>query len=217
MPAYLLQYAVAERFLDLTRLLLDGGAKIDVMKKRNGSTPLCIAACKGYLEIVQLLLERGANPNIILPNAVVNGKPIVLLHLAVAKKLRELIRLLLNAGASIEPLETEYNKEALLNRAVAIDSIELINRVLQAGADINGKAGKLTPLTTAIMLNNYKVVETLLKANARLPNLGCFGLLAPLALAVVAKKHEKVVRLLLEMWAQKLIFISVNSVSSNIL
>jgi len=45
----------------LARLLLDAGAPIDPEDK-NGMTPLMFAARSGRIDMVRLLLERGADP-----------------------------------------------------------------------------------------------------------------------------------------------------------
>jgi hypothetical protein len=45
------------------RALLDGGVPVDSPEPRHGQTPLIYAAGKGRLEVVRLLIERGANPN----------------------------------------------------------------------------------------------------------------------------------------------------------
>jgi len=42
-------------------LLLDAGAPVNA-QDRNGMTPLMIAATRGYVEIVEALLAKGANP-----------------------------------------------------------------------------------------------------------------------------------------------------------
>jgi ankyrin repeat protein len=58
-----LHNAVARRYVDLARLLLDAGADVTVRCMREGGergTPLEIARRVGSEEIVALLLERGA-------------------------------------------------------------------------------------------------------------------------------------------------------------
>ncbi|TVY37053.1 Serine/threonine-protein phosphatase 6 regulatory ankyrin repeat subunit B [Lachnellula subtilissima] len=54
--------AVKERSIDCIKLLLEYGATVDCLN-RFRETPLHSAADLGYLEIVQLLVENGANPN----------------------------------------------------------------------------------------------------------------------------------------------------------
>ena len=47
---------------DVVKLLLDGGAQPNKENHNNGMTPLSIAAEFGHKEMIQLLLERGADP-----------------------------------------------------------------------------------------------------------------------------------------------------------
>lgn len=55
-----LHLAVTRRRLNMVRLLLDSGAKCDMLDDRE-NTPLALAAKNGQLEIVKVLLFRGAN------------------------------------------------------------------------------------------------------------------------------------------------------------
>lgn len=76
------------------RLLLDHGAEIDAIEDEYRSTPLGLAARWGKKAIVELLLERGANPNL-------GGAPwSTPLAWARSKGHAEVERLLLAAGAS---------------------------------------------------------------------------------------------------------------------
>src|SRR5262245_17397840 len=45
------------------KALLDAGVPVDAPEPRHGQTPLLYAAGKGRLDVVRLLIERGANPN----------------------------------------------------------------------------------------------------------------------------------------------------------
>ena len=53
---------VASRYASIVRMLLAQGAHADEEDPETGSTPLNEAARKGHTEIVQLLLEHGADP-----------------------------------------------------------------------------------------------------------------------------------------------------------
>ncbi|MGA2594195.1 MAG: ankyrin repeat domain-containing protein [Bryobacteraceae bacterium] len=56
-----LMHAVHKNQLGAVRALLDGGAQVD-SRGRSGETALMMAAGYGYTPVVELLLERGANP-----------------------------------------------------------------------------------------------------------------------------------------------------------
>jgi ankyrin repeat protein len=59
-----LLFAIRDGNLELTRLLLEAGADIE-LASANGTTPLIIAVLNGQVGIAMYLLERGANPNAI--------------------------------------------------------------------------------------------------------------------------------------------------------
>jgi ankyrin repeat protein len=58
----LLHHMAAEGELEKARLLLDHGAAIDAIDEEYRSTPLGLAARRGQLPMVELLLARGADP-----------------------------------------------------------------------------------------------------------------------------------------------------------
>jgi len=58
----LLHDVAASGYLERTRLLLEYGAEIDPIDEEYRSTPLGLAARAGRAEVVELLLEAGADP-----------------------------------------------------------------------------------------------------------------------------------------------------------
>ena len=60
----LLHHMAAEGEMAKARLLLDHGADINALDEEYRSTPLGCAARRGQKEIVEFLLERGADPNL---------------------------------------------------------------------------------------------------------------------------------------------------------
>ena len=49
---------------EIARLLLDAGARVDVGSSLHNEAPLIVAVDQGFVAIVELLLERGANINL---------------------------------------------------------------------------------------------------------------------------------------------------------
>jgi len=81
--------AVANKHTEVAKLLLTNGSKVKSRNIRPTDTPLHYAAINGDIEIVQMLLNRGANIND------ANQCGITALHNAVKSKTMEIIELLL--------------------------------------------------------------------------------------------------------------------------
>lgn len=81
---------------DIVNLLLDRGAKIDQQNTFNRLTPLCAAISHRNLETVELLLKRGANPNLVV------GESFTALMLAAFNGYVEIVKTLLAWGAKTD-------------------------------------------------------------------------------------------------------------------
>jgi len=122
-------------------------------------TALMLAVYKNYKDIVKLLLNKGANPNI--QDKVGNTA----LMFAVNKGYKDIVKLLLNKGADPN-LQTEYGNTALI-WATKRTNKDIVKLLLNKNADINiqNKLGS-TALILATKKNNKDIVELLLNKNA---------------------------------------------------
>ncbi|GIL71711.1 hypothetical protein Vretimale_854 [Volvox reticuliferus] len=168
-----LMAAVRKGSSEIVGLLLDEGAKIDLINTTNGCGPLQLACVFANTELVQLLLDRKATPDVRWNGAkgvmtplvaaaakVCEPKPIAELYLQVVEKL-------LAAGACPDVTINQEKGETLLHNAVARNQPGLVRALLtaQASPDTPTKDG-VTPLMTAVRLSSPELVEALLDGGA---------------------------------------------------
>lgn len=106
-------------------LLLDAGANINVRTK-HGETALSLAAYRGHLEIVRLLLSKGLDAN---------SRSEALLSAGMYGR-AEIARLLLQAGADVNYRDPKFRTTPLIWASKG-NNVELIRVLLEAGADVN--------------------------------------------------------------------------------
>ena len=149
---------------DLANLLIEKGARLDVYDaaasgslarlgelldaepgsanshSSDGATPLGLAAFFGHLEAVKLLLDRGANPSVLMTNP---AFPFAPLHSAMSAGHREIVFLLLGRGADVNL--REGGGVTVLHEAAGIGNTEFVRSLLDHGANPAAKTddGKL--------------------------------------------------------------------------
>jgi ankyrin repeat protein len=89
-----LLFAVSAGSLECVKLLLDGGASVDETAP-DGASALVIAVHSDYRAVSNLLLDRGANPNLV-------GAGYTALHAAVLRGDADLVKNLLAHGARVD-------------------------------------------------------------------------------------------------------------------
>ncbi|GIL46013.1 hypothetical protein Vafri_3096 [Volvox africanus] len=168
-----LMAAVRKGSSEVVGLLLDEGAKIDLINTITGCGPLQLACVFANTELVQLLLDRKATPDVRWNGAkgvmtplvaaaakVCEPKPMAELYLQVVDKL-------LAAGACPDVIIHQEKGETLLHNAVARNQLGLVRSLLraQASPDMPTRDG-VTPLMTAVRLSSAELVEALLDGGA---------------------------------------------------
>ncbi|XP_051838651.1 fibronectin type 3 and ankyrin repeat domains protein 1 isoform X2 [Antechinus flavipes] len=177
----------------LVRILQGGHVKVDVPNKL-GFTALMVAAQKGYLRLVKILITNGTDVN--LKNG--SGKDSLMLacyagHLDVVKYLREhgasweardlggctalhwaadgghadIIEWMIKDGCKIDVLDTGSGWTPLMRVSAVSGNKEVASLLIDAGADVNvkDKDGK-TPLMVAVLNNHEELVQLLLEKGA---------------------------------------------------
>ncbi|MCJ1262547.1 hypothetical protein MMC22_002417 [Lobaria immixta] len=141
-------------------LVLKTFPDIDWNKKTSTrETSLQIAANKGHVEIVKLLLNAGAGVNI------ENFFGETALHYAPSQGNLETLKLLLDAKADIS-IQGRYEQTAL-DTAAAKGYLEIVKLLLNARADVNIRdRWQNTPLHQAVSQGHVEVVKLLLSARA---------------------------------------------------
>lgn len=143
--------------------LLEKHTKDDVdMQDNEGNTPLYYAVAGGYLLIVNLFLQKGADPNKV---ASMGG---TILSLVLHKEdCQEIAEALLRRGAS--PLITIDTGLLDLICAAASGNKPHILSLLEDGVDVNGQDGfGYNALYEAARFGHYETVELLIDAGAKL-------------------------------------------------
>jgi ankyrin repeat protein len=158
-----LHYAASAGNYPLVKLLVRGGA--DVSAENHGTTALHFAAGsrKRGSEIVQLLLEQGAE---------VDASDYfrdTALHEAIRKGNQKVIRILLDKGASIEKIRS--GRSTALHIAVESGDVETIQLLLDRGASLEEvDSDGSTALHIAVERGDVDTVQLLLDKGASLKN-----------------------------------------------
>ena len=125
-----------------------------------GWTALSVASYQGNIEIVRLLLAKGADLNI-----TCGGKGWTALMLASQEGQLVIVRALLAEGADINMKDDEGYSSLML--ASQHNHTEVVNFLLDSGAEINAETSNgWTALSLAYSLNRNKIVSALLSRGA---------------------------------------------------
>ena len=168
----LLRTALEKKHSEVAKLLLTSGSNVNGRYKHPCNTPLHLAALNSDIEIVQMLLDRGAN---IYAKNIHGNTP---LHNALKSMEAKIIGMLLNHGANIDAA----NKSGMtpLHLAITHNSKEITTLLLSRGANVNAKGNNVrpsrriaadtgtysTPLQLAVIRGNAEITELLLSKGA---------------------------------------------------
>ncbi|RYX81143.1 ankyrin repeat domain-containing protein [bacterium] len=143
---------------------LDSGIPVDVLDEK-GQTPLIVAVSsrRSNLETVQLLLNRGANPNAI---SISEESSIPVLIEAIIFEKLNYIECLLDAGADIN-LDTEDYADALTVSITGTSSdLSVMEFLIERGAVVQWDDEGKSALTRALDDGNFNAVRRLCEAGA---------------------------------------------------
>ncbi|EQB47871.1 hypothetical protein CGLO_12948 [Colletotrichum gloeosporioides Cg-14] len=177
----------------LVKLLIDGGADVNLVGPGRFRSPLHHAVDDGKYDIVKLLIERGADVNL------ASGQHTPPLHQAIKGDQGDIAELLIEAGAdvnlvshiSMPPLhyaiEANHGRmvELLIEKgadvnlarcswkpplhyAIEVDKVNIVELLIERGADVNLISHVQSPLHYAIQLDRMNIVELLVKGGANI-------------------------------------------------
>ena len=158
--------AVANKRLDIVHDLLEGGASDSVNWLYHSHTPLMIAAKMGNVVMVRELLGAGADASIDAWDWDSEREATALLLASERKSSIEIVRLLLDAGASIAPNRFGYGP---IQAATRWSTIEVVSELLcvENGTRLSDQNKDLV-LMMAFDKHLYGIAEKLIVAGADL-------------------------------------------------
>ena len=136
------------------RLLNVPGINVNIQTKE-GNTPLVFATNNGHIDIVKMLLEKGAKIEL------ENDNLGTVLNSAVVKSNKELIKLFLKSGANIN--KTVHDGITPLMVSVYSKDINITKMLIENGADINMISTGKTVLDLSIEKGRIDIIDLLLK------------------------------------------------------
>ena len=172
-PVGALLSAIRNQSSEMVQLLLDHGGTAQVNPTADGETSaLMLASYHGNIEIVKMLLEKGAKVNL------QNEKKVSALILAAGQGNVEVLKQLLERGADVN-LKGEGGSTALLSAFLAkqqfmpqwqANKVEMIKLLLNHDADVKVRDGHHTALSCAIAMKSIEIINLLLDKDKDLVN-----------------------------------------------
>jgi ankyrin repeat protein len=144
-----LYWAVDAKNKKIINLLLDHGAELTI------HTALLHAIDSNYLDMVQLLVKRGAPVNVVSSETPLTR--------AIKRGYLDIAKYLIENGADIN-LVCKYGTP--LNIAIWKEYLDIVKFLIEGGADVNLADKNGTPLNIAIRKENWDIVKFLIESGA---------------------------------------------------
>ena len=176
-------------YVSTARILMQAGDDINAQCVMIGRTPLMYASIKGHIDVVDFLLEHGAQIDI------TDHRGSTALMYACASDNIDVVDRLLAVGCKVN-IEHEQTKRTALFEAVSAHNFGIIDRLVAHGADYNHRsANGTTILMNAVAVNSLELVEHLISLGCDVNAVSDKGL-TPLQIAT-ANNYKSIEELLL--------------------
>ena len=166
---------------------------LDSINKAKRMTPLCLAAKLGILEVVDFLLQNGAQPNVAC-TCVHRNK--AALHFACENchaDSAQIVHLLINAGANVE--QETFDFEKALHFASEFNNLPVVECLVVNGADVNcvnldGKSPLSLACTRRKNVHSFSIIKFLIDNGADVNNSDGMQNIHPFRLLIQNKNME---------------------------
>ncbi|QYS94986.1 ANK_REP_REGION domain-containing protein [Trichoderma simmonsii] len=154
--------AIEKNQEDVAKLLLNRGADIDMKQRKNSWTMLHLMVDFGTADMVNFLIDHGAN----IEAKLVNG--CTPFGLAIERGKEDMAKLLLNRGADIN-MKQRKDGNTSLHLMVERGETDMVKLLLDHGANIEAKNDiSNTPLGLAVELGKINIANILLNRGANI-------------------------------------------------
>ncbi|MCJ1475005.1 hypothetical protein MMC13_003665 [Lambiella insularis] len=144
----------------VVRKLLEHGASVEGSELTELGTPLTIAALRGHVDTVKVLLGNGASCQARRPDGY------TALHCALGSKHQQVAEVLLDAGHPVNV--TTSTGLAPIHIAIIHGNTDLVRKMLDLQANVNqANDSGFTPVRLAVQVRNVDIVKMLLARGAR--------------------------------------------------
>lgn len=164
---------------------------VDYVFPDDGNTPLTRASNYGHTEIVNALIEAGADINYVNKE---NGATALIY--AINRERIDIVKLLLQKG--IEEINIDRNGNLPFQRACSVGNMEIVKLLVNHGADVNyvNKENGVTPLICACSDGKTDVISLLIGLGANVNAVDKCGMTA--LKSAVMESHLEAVRILID-------------------
>jgi len=177
--------ACAGNMLKNVKKILDLGANIEARDRQYNMTPLLIAIYNKNIELVKLLVEKGANLE---KSFKIENQDLTPLNYSIKLENIEILKYLVEKGADIE-------LNSPLTYAISSEKEKIVEYLISKGVKLEYLEDENCPLIKAVKSQNFEIINMLVKAGA---NLHCQKKKVTSMKVIIITKYIRGLKLFLE-------------------